>query len=188
MKINLIILASGNSKRFNGNKLLTKFKDRNLYLHTFDKIKNIQDKFNQVIVVTQYEEIYDTAISYGFTAILNNESHKGISNSIKLGISRDLTAKGYMFMVCDQPNISEETLRILIDKFVEVNKGICSVEYSDRLGNPNIFSRRYIDELLALDGDIGGKAVIKNHLNDLDIVYLKSEIELKDIDTREDLC
>ena len=25
-------------------------------------------------------------------------------------------------------------------------------------------------------------------LNDLDIVYLKSEIELKDIDTREDLC
>lgn len=188
MKINLIILASGNSKRFNGNKLLTEFKDKKLYLHTFDKIKNIQDKFNQVIVVTQYEEIYDTAISYGFTAILNNESHKGIANSIKLGISRDLAAKGYMFMVCDQPNISEETLRILIDKFVEGNKGICSVAYSDRLGNPNIFSRRYIDELLALDGDIGGKAVIKNHLNDLDIVYLKSEIELKDIDTREDLC
>ena len=54
MRINLILLASGNSKRFNGNKLLTNFNNKPLYMHTLDKIKSIKG-LNKVIVLTKYD-------------------------------------------------------------------------------------------------------------------------------------
>lgn len=190
MKINLILLASGNSKRFNGNKLLTEFDGSTLYMHTLDKIKKLHSniiKFNKVIVVTQYEKIKSSALDLGFNVILNKDSDLGISNSIKLGINRDLNAEGYMFMVCDQPFIKIDTIKKLILEFEKGEKGICSVGFNDILGNPNIFSRIYIDELSSLKGDVGGKAVLKKHLDDLMIVQVSDELELKDIDKREDI-
>ncbi len=101
MRINLILLASGNSKRFNGNKLLTNFNNKPLYMHTLDKIKSIKG-LNKVIVVTKYDEIKSKSINLGFDVVLNQDSDLGISNSIILGINRDKSADGYMFMVCDQ--------------------------------------------------------------------------------------
>ncbi|MBM6860048.1 NTP transferase domain-containing protein, partial [Clostridium saudiense] len=95
MKINLILLASGNSKRFNGNKLLTKFNNKPLYIYTLDKIKSIKG-LSKVIVVTQYEEIKSRSIDLGFDVVLNQESNLGISNSIILGINKDTSADGYM--------------------------------------------------------------------------------------------
>ena len=53
-------------------------------------------------------------------------------------------------------------------------------------GNPVIFSKRYINELLSLEGDSGGKKIVKGHLNDLKIVNVNNEIELLDIDTQEE--
>ena len=92
-----------------------------------------------------------------------------------------------MFMVCDQPFIKVNSINKLIEEFNNGNKGICSVGYKDRLGNPNIFSRKYLSELLSLKGDIGGKYVLKKHIYDLKIIQVEDEEELKDIDTRADL-
>ena len=83
MRINLILLASGNSKRFNGNKLLTNFNNKPLYMHTLDKIKSIKG-LNKVIVVTKYDEIKSKSINLGFDVVLNQDSDLGISNSIIL--------------------------------------------------------------------------------------------------------
>ena len=38
MAINLILLAAGNSKRFNGNKLLAIYKDKPIYMHIVEKV------------------------------------------------------------------------------------------------------------------------------------------------------
>lgn len=186
MKINLILLAAGNSKRFNGNKLLTKFNNKKLYMHTLEKLKDIKG-LTKIIIVTQYDEIMSKSIELGFDVILNQESNLGISNSIILGINMDKTADGYMFMVCDQPFIKVENINKLIYEFKNSNKGICSIGYKDILGNPNIFSSKYLDELLTLKGDVGGKHILKKHIDDLKIVQIEDEEELKDIDTRTDL-
>lgn len=186
MKINLILLASGNSKRFNGNKLLTKFNHKPLYMCTLDKIKSIRG-LNKVIVVTQYEEIKSKSIELGFDVVLNKDSELGISNSIILGIDRDKYADGYMFMVCDQPFIKIESINKLIEEFNTGDKGICSIGFKDRLGNPNIFSRKYLGDLLSLKGDVGGKHILKKHIGDLKVIEVQEEIELIDIDTRRDL-
>lgn len=185
MKINLILLASGNSIRFKGNKLLTPVNNKPMYLNVVEKILKLN--FNKIILVTQYEEIKDELSKYSIQVVMNENSELGISHSIKLGINEDMEADAYMFMVCDQPFISLESMEKLIDRFIKSNKGMACVEHNDSLGNPTIFSGKYIHELLTLKGDIGGKSIIKKHLDDLEKVQINHEVELMDIDTREEL-
>jgi CTP:molybdopterin cytidylyltransferase MocA len=53
-------------------------------------------------------------------------------------------------------------------------------------GSPNIFSCRYRDELMSLEGDKGGKRVIRKHEDDTVYIEVPAE-ELYDVDTPEDL-
>ena len=53
-------------------------------------------------------------------------------------------------------------------------------------GSPNIFSDRYRSDLLALEGDMGGKRIIRKHAEDTVYVDVPAE-ELFDIDTMDDL-
>ncbi|MBS4958366.1 MAG: nucleotidyltransferase family protein [Clostridium celatum] len=184
MRINLILLAAGNSKRFNGNKLLAIYKDKPIYMYIVEKVLDL--KLNKIICVTQYKEIKEALLNTDINVVMNENSSLGVSSSIKLGINFDKNADGYMFMVCDQPFISIKTLNSLIDNFINGNKGIVCVGYGDNKGNPVIFSKRYINELLSLEGDNGGKRILKGHLNDLNIVNVDNEIELADIDTQEE--
>ena len=183
MRINLILLAAGNSKRFNGNKLLAIYKDKPIYMHIVEKVLGLE--FNKIICVTQYKEIKEALLNTNINVVMNDNSSLGISSSIKLGINFDKNADGYMFMVCDQPFISVQTLKSVIDNFINGDKGIVCVGCGDNKGNPVIFSKRYINELLSLEGDSGGKRILKGHLNDLNIVNVDNEIELIDIDTQE---
>lgn len=183
MRINLILLAAGNSKRFNGNKLLAIYKEKPIYMHIVEKVLDL--KVNKIICVTQYEEIKEALLNTNINVVMNDNSSLGISSSIKLGINFDKNADGYMFMVCDQPFISVQTLKSVIDNFINGDKGIVCVGCGDNKGNPVIFSKRYINELLSLEGDSGGKRILKGHLNDLNIVNVDNEIELIDIDTQE---
>lgn len=185
MKINLILLASGNSTRFKGNKLLELVNYKPMYMNVVEKVLKLN--FNKIILVTKYKEIKKALMDYPIKVIMNNNWELGISNSIKLGINTDLEADAYMFMVCDQPFISLETIEALMDKFIKSNKGMACVEYEGSLGNPTIFSGKYIKELLSLKGDVGGKSIMKKHLEDLEKVEINCEKELMDIDTREEL-
>ena len=184
MRINLILLAAGNSKRFNGNKLLAIYKDKPIYMYIVEKVLDL--KVNKIICVTQYKEIKEALLNTDINVVMNENSSLGVSSSIKLGINFDKNADGYMFMVCDQPFISIETLNSLIDNFINGDKGIVCVGYGDNKGNPVIFSKRYINELLSLEGDNGGKRILKRHLDDLKIVNVDNEVELVDIDTQEE--
>ena len=185
MRINLILLAAGNSKRFNGNKLLAIYKDKPIYMYIVEKVLDL--KVNKIICVTQYKEIKEALLNTDINVVMNENSSLGVSSSIKLGINFDKNADGYMFMICDQPFISIETLNSLIDNFINGDKGIVCVGYGDNKGNPVIFSKRYVNELLSLEGDNGGKRILNGHLNDLNIVNVDSAIELVDIDTQEEL-
>ncbi|MGN0144082.1 MAG: NTP transferase domain-containing protein [Clostridium sp.] len=185
VKINLILLASGNSIRFNGNKLLSEFKGLPLYMHTVKKVKDID--FNKVICVTQYKEIVENLKGKNIHVVINENSRRGISESIKLGINYDRHADGYMFMVCDQPFIKKETLQKMVDIFERSSKGIVALgsDEDSVIGNPVLFSSRYINELLSLEGDTGGKKIVKKHTDDLEIVNAYNNLELTDIDTKE---
>ena len=185
MKIDLILLAAGNSNRFKGNKLLAEVNDKPMYMNVVEKISKLN--FNKIILVTQYEEIRKVLLEQPIKVVMNKNSELGISHSIKLGIQTDLEADAYMFMVCDQPFISLLSIETLINSFIKSDKGMACLEHKGNLGNPAIFSKKYKNELLNLKGDVGGKSIIKKHLDDLERVQINDEVEMMDIDTRKEL-
>ena len=161
------------------------------------------------------QELRKAAEADGFRIVINQQPENGISSSIKLGINAVEDSEAYLFTVCDQPKLTSRTFYRLIeayqygigsivavrpeesgiDKKLETGTGTNLDEaISKRLaerkkpagGSPNIFSDRYRSDLLALEGDMGGKRIIRKHAEDTVYVDVPAE-ELFDIDTMDDL-
>lgn len=144
-----------------------------------DSIKNIRCN---ITVVTQYEAIVETAGKNQIQVLRNYHPERGISSSIQIGLKANLDADAVLFTVSDQPWLTKETIRGLADVFLNSKKGIACVSYQGKLGNPCIFGKKYFNELLALEGDKGGKKIIMKHLEDTQIYEVEDVRELEDID------
>ncbi len=187
-KLALILLAAGDSRRFNGNKLLYLFHGKPMYQYLVDELEQVSGElFDRKIVVTQYREIMEELGGRGYQVVENRESELGISHSIELGIlaAEEWGEYGFCFAVCDQPYLKGETVRKLVTEFWQSGKGIGCLTCQGELGNPAVFSHRYSKELLALEGDVGGRRVIRNHPDDLYLCEVEDKRELVDVDVKE---
>ena len=93
----------------------------------------------------------------------------------------------YMFIVCDQPYIKKETINKFINEFIRSKKNLGCVSNDGILLNPTIFTDKYKDKLLKLDGDKGGKKIILKNIDDLFIFDVLEKRELIDIDYKSQL-
>ena len=178
--ITAIVMASGFSKRMGLNKLLMKYNDKFLIEHTLEKIS--QCDFAEKIIVTQYEEI--EKLTDNFKVVINENAHKGQSESIKLGVKSSERCAGYMFFVADQPLINQKDIEKLIRVFRENKDFIVIPKYKEKRGNPVIYPSLYKEEILRLEGDKGGKSIIKSS-NKIKYVEVE-ENTLFDIDNKDD--
>ena len=80
-----------------------------------------------------------------------------------------------------------ETLAREVDFFSSHRECIIALGHNGARGNPCLFPVRFFPELLALEGDVGGSAVIKNHLDAL-LLFESPEAELRDVDTKAALA
>lgn len=202
MKIAMIMLAAGNSRRFGSNKLLYPVDGVPMYRHVFDKLMQVREYFTDrlsaekpaerkvlveelsVTVVTQYEEIYEYVCGRGAQALYNPKPDMGISSSVKIGLNANQNADAVLFCVADQPWLRMETIEALIKTAIASGKGIACVSCDGSMGNPCLFKRKYFKELLALEGDKGGKKVIRAHREDTAVVEISDTRELLDMDFR----
>jgi molybdenum cofactor cytidylyltransferase len=206
-KIALILLAAGNSVRFGGNKLLSVYHGKRMYRHIVDQVERLApETFAEKIVVSQYREILEDLAAEGYTVVKNPAPEQGISHSIHLGLdvvrflrkdeneldvvsNRSETAvDAVCFAVCDQPDLKAETLAGFIAGWKKSGKTIGCLSHDGIAGNPVIFDVRYVDELCALNGDIGGKRVLKAHPEEVYYHEITDGAELVDIDTPINLC
>lgn len=184
MKVAIIYLASGNSRRFGENKLLKNIETKPMYRYGLDKLINLcKDHANwEIIVVTQHEEIRDQLKKDPVKIAFCQESKYGISYSIKAGIKEVGDAEYYAFFVADQPKMKEETIEGFLSFMENGSYELGCVKSKDQLGNPVWFDRKYKQELLSLTGDCGGKKVLKNHMEKSRFFKVLQESELCDID------
>ena len=192
-KTAVIYLASGNSKRFGkDNKLLKKIGTKPMYRYGLDRLVNIcKDRENyEIVVVTQYEEIVQQVYEEVIQKIQEEtvkttfcpESKYGISWSIKAGIHAANDADYYAFFVADQPDMKKETIANFFSFMEEQDCELGCVRTEEQLGNPVWFSKKYKKELLSLNGDCGGKKILKKHIENAKFFKVLEESELCDID------
>lgn len=158
--ISAIIMASGFSKRMGENKLLMKYNNKFLIEYTLDVISKCS--FNDKIIVTQYKRIKEIGEKLNFKVVINEHANKGQSESIKLGIENCKVSEGYMFFVGDQPLLNKDDIEKLIEVFNEDTSYIVIPKYKEHYGNPVIYPKKYKKDILNLEGDKGGKSIIKS--------------------------
>lgn len=185
--IGVILLAAGNASRFGGRKQFFELDGEMLYKKMMRKIREL---YNVIpVLVTQFEEMKEGADS--FFVVINDRPELGISHSIQLGIQKIVEEKkgvcGFLFCVCDQPYLSVKSLEKLMAHYRQSEKGIACLSYQGEGGNPVIFSPDYQEILKQLQGDIGGKSIVKKNIDDVLYVEIEDKKELFDIDTKEDI-
>lgn len=219
MKIALIMLAAGNSRRFGSNKLLYEIDGKPMYRHILEKLmvvaelleKNEYESlercekqneesnriiafsdetvkrdncYKKITVVTQYEEIEQTARKLGANVYINPHPDEGISSSLKIGLKANLDADVCLFTVSDQPWLTTATIHQLITLQKNSGKGIACVSCEGKLGNPCVFTKKYYDALLSITGDKGGKSVMTAHRDDTAVLKVNDVRELTDMDVK----
>ena len=184
IRLGCVVMAAGNARRFGENKLSAVIGERSLMERTLDAVPC--KLFEKVVVVTQYDWVETLAATRGFLPIRNEEPEKGLSRTIQLGLNELLDLDGVLFLVSDQPWLKEETVEAEIRLFLANSDKIIALSHDGQRGNPCIFPKRFFSQLLALEGDRGGSAVIRQHEDDL-LLLEADKIELRDIDTKEEL-
>lgn len=181
--VTAIILASGFSKRYEGNKLITKIAGKKMYAHVIDLVCSIN--FKEKIIVTNDFEIEEYSRINNLKCIKNSEAFVGKSKSIKLGIANSSTdTSGYIFFMCDQPFIRRDSVLKILDKFISNDEYIIYPKYDGHKGAPIVFPKKFKKFFNKLKGDDGGSKFI--NLENSISIDIDNKIEGKDIDTIED--
>lgn len=187
MKLRLIYLAAGNSRRFGSNKLLYEWEGKPLYRHLLDRLVRICARRQEweVVVVTQYPGIYEEMARSNIQAVFSPDSHKGASYSIRAGLQAAADAQACVFCVADQPFLTEESAETFLETMERQQADLGCVVCGSKTGNPVWFSQKYFRELSELKDDQGGRKVLKKHLEEAVLFAVENERELKDIDTAD---
>ena len=180
MKLGCVVLAAGSARRFGANKLTAELRGRSLVLRALEAVP--AERFEKVVVVTQYPEVMRLAGAFRFAAVHNPHPEEGLSRSVALGLTELRDCDGVLFCVSDQPLLRRESVAELVDRWRAFPDKIAALGHGGVRGNPCLFPARFFPELMALEGDHGGSTVIRRHEEELLLLEVPAA-ELHDVDT-----
>lgn len=181
-QVGCVIMASGEGKRFGGDKLMASFGGKPMISWVLEATT---DLFISRIVVTRNSEVLKFCDQENIKAIQHD--CPGQNDTVRIGLENmPGHISGCVFCVSDQPFLTRSSIMRLLDAANKAPGKIWRVACGDRVGTPVYFPSSLFQELMELPEDKGGSVVIKKHQDMVETVQLQSEIELEDIDTKED--
>lgn len=178
------------SRRFGENKLLYPVKGKKLYRYSLERMAALaEERQERLVVVTSHEAIQQELAGEKAEVVWNPKAETGIASSIQcairhLGISEDAA---YLFSVADQPFLRQEDLGAFMEGFLRSGKAMGCMAHQGVWGNPAVFSSKYVQMLLSLEGDQGGKRILLESPEQVFIFDCEEEKAFHDIDEKKDL-
>jgi molybdenum cofactor cytidylyltransferase len=163
VRVVAIVLAAGSSTRLGRPKQEIVVDGETLLQRAERVARAVAD---EVIVVTEQ---------------LNPDAAEGIASSIRTGVRLAGDDARILITLCDQPLITAEHLRALLD----IDAPIVATGYGGTAGAPAVFAPSLVPELLALRGDRGARAVIEAHRDIVKVIPF--EDAAVDIDREDDV-
>ena len=185
MKIAILILAAGESKRMNGIKQLLPWKNTSLLGNAIEQA--LQSKGDQVYVVlgANANRIEPSLTHYNIQTIENKNWKNGLGNSIAAGVQYIKENKQHynaiLITLADQPLIDAAYYNVLIAGYSQKLARIIASETNNNSSVPAIFDAIYFDQLSQLDQDKGAKEILIAAQKE--VYRLPAAANLMDIDT-----
>lgn len=182
-KMGCVIMASGLSKRFGGNKLTADFHGEPMIMRILDATEGI---FTRRIVVTRHPEIVEICNGRGIDVILHGLPDR--SDTIRLGLETIGDVDGCMFCPSDQPLLKKETIEALVTAAAHDKGSIWRPCFGENPGAPVLFPRWAFDQLMHLPLGKGGGYIARMYPERVRMIPVGSEYELMDADDRETMA
>jgi molybdenum cofactor cytidylyltransferase len=160
-----IVLAAGASRRLGQPKQLLMHGGETL-LERAIRIANKAGANPVLTVLGANSEIIRASMGVTNSIhVINEHWERGISTSIHVGLAAledsAPNAAGALILACDQPRLTADHLRALIEIFAaQVEPSIIASAYGGVLGIPAVFPRLAFPQLRALRGDKGARALL----------------------------
>lgn len=189
-RIAAIVLAAGASRRMgDANKLTMQVDGTPMVARVVDAVQ--QSRVERVIVVTGHEsEGIEQALPGRNVELVHNPDYaEGIGTSVRAGIAAlGDDVHGALVALGDMPWVSAEVIDRLVDAFTSDGElSIFIPMFGRKRGNPVLWGSQHFPELLALTGDVGGKALFHRHAAAICYVDVESASVNIDVDTPDAL-
>ena len=186
-----VILAAGRSTRMGGpNKLLAELGGKPMVRIVTEQVLASQASSVTVVTGHQAAEVEKALAGLKVKFVRNPDFVAGLAGSVRTGIAAvPENADGAVVCLGDMPLIDAKLIDRLIEALAPDRGHLIAVPVSDnKRGNPVLWSRRFFNELMTLDGDIGARNLIIRHAEAVVEVPVEGNSAFLDIDTPEALA
>ncbi len=155
-----IILAAGEAKRFGRLKQLLDYHGQP-FVRTVAKTALASGLSPVVVVTGANAQAVEAAVQdLPITITRNAEWQNGQSSSIQAGL-RTLPGKSgaAVFLLADQPQVMPTVIHALTEEHARTLAPILAPLVAGQRANPVLFDRLTFPDLMALTGDVGGRAI-----------------------------
>ncbi len=181
-----VLLAAGESKRFNSPKQLALW-------HGISFVKTVADKLVHsplkpvFVLVGANADLVRKELENSQVGVLYTDLWaKGQSESVKKAIETlPEFCEAVVFVLVDQPQIDLKLIETLLIKYAITKAEIIAFEFNHQIRHPVLFSRKVFHQLLAISGEAGGRQIF-SQFPPLTIDMSDPEQAI-DFDTVEDL-
>jgi len=182
-----IILAAGESRRMSRPKLLLPFDDRTIIEEVVANVLSSRADGALVVLGANRREIEAKIRHFEARTVTNPKYQEGMFSSVRRGLrALPASARAALFVLADQPEVPTSVINLLIDAYLRKKKGIVVPVFRKRRGHPLLVDLKYRSEIEALSPEIGLRALIRNHPEDVLEVKVSTSAVLRDIDDPKD--
>jgi len=190
-KIAGLLLAAGSSRRMGKkNKLLAELDGTAMVARVAEQIKASNSVGLLVVTGHEKENIEAILKDHATSFIHNSDYADGLSTSLKKGLSAlpdDID--GVIVCLGDMPLVTSKHIDQLIRAFDPVEgRSICIPVHGRKRGNPVVWGKQYIAEILAVTGDIGARHLLEDYADQVIEVPIDQDGVLFDVDTPDRLA
>jgi molybdenum cofactor cytidylyltransferase len=188
--VSAILLAAGTSSRMGQAKQLLPLGSSTVLAQTLEHAR--ASAVDEVILVlgSSAEPIrhqLSQTLLAGVKVVVNQSYEQGMASSLRAGLSAlDPQSAATLIILGDQPFTLPQTLDRIIQAYRDSGAQIVIPTHQGTRGNPVLLDRSLFSEAMALEGDVGCRAIFRNHLDKIVNVEVEDAGILLDIDDRED--
>jgi molybdenum cofactor cytidylyltransferase len=188
MNISAVILAAGQSKRMGQPKMLLPWQNTSVLGKVIETIQ--QAGVEDILVVTggARDEVEKIAAKHNAQVTYNQDyATSEMLESIQLGLREQKTQiEATLICLGDQPQVEEESVRLVCERFHKNQSRIVVPSYQMRRGHPWLIVREFWDEILQLRAPQSMRQFLNMHSGDIFYVECESPKILQDIDNPAD--
>ena len=186
MKPSAVILAAGSGARMGADKLLVPVGGAPMLARAIAPYLACEALAEVVVVVRPGFRRPEVS---GAPKWVENPLHaEGMASSLRLGVAAVAPdAEGFVLGLGDLPFLRAETVAAAVEAWRAAGRGILVATAGERRGHPVLLGARFRSELLAAQGDVGAREVLRAHPESVTFWECGDPGVADDVDTAADL-